>query len=69
MYDFAEQMSFDEKALGNKSFRNTSPIRLLKPPAIKASGISTLFLPGSPNDLCDRLKLLLYGKEAVSFLT
>ena len=29
-----------------------------------ASGISTLFLPADPNELCDRVKLLLQEKQA-----
>ena len=29
-----------------------------------ASGISTIFLPENPNELCDRLKLLLQQKKA-----
>ena len=31
-----------------------------------ASGISTKFLPENPNELCDRLKLLLQEKQAVN---
>ena len=48
MFEFAKEMSFDEKALGNKSTRDKSLERLLKSPAIMASGISTIFLPGNP---------------------
>ena len=39
-------------------------IRLLKSPAIKASGISTILLPGNAYELYDRLKLLLQEKQA-----
>ena len=39
-------------------------IKLLKSPAIMASGISkTIFLPSDPDELCDRLKLLLQEKD------
>ena len=41
-------MFFDEKTSGNKSTRDKSFIRLLKSPAIMASGISTIFLPENP---------------------
>ena len=60
MYKLTEEIYFGEKALGNKSTRDKSLIRLLKSPAITASGNSTIFLPDNPNELCDRLKLLLY---------
>ena len=39
-------------------------IKLLKSPAIMASGISIIFLPSDPNEFCDRLKLLLQEKQA-----
>ena len=58
MYDFEEEKYFDEKVLGDKSTRVKSPIRLLKSPAIMASGISTLFLREKPNEIWDK-KLIL----------
>ena len=67
VYDFAKEMNFDTKALGNKSTRDRSLIKLLKSPGliVSASGVSkTLFLSSHPNDLCDRLKLLLQEKHA-----
>ena len=65
MYDFAKEMHFDTKALGNKSTRDRTLIKLLKSPAIMASGVSkTIFLSSDPNELCDRLKLLLQEKHA-----
>ena len=64
MYDFGKEMHFDEKAPGNKSDRDRSFIKLLNSPAIMASGILTIFLSSDPNDLCDRLKLLLQEKQA-----
>ena len=65
MYDFAKEMHFDERRVGNKSTRDKTLIKLLKSPAIMASGISrTIFLSSNPNELCDRLKLLLQEKRA-----
>ena len=65
MYDFAKEMHFDERRVGNKSTRDEKLIKLLNSPAIMASGVSkTLFLSSDPNELCDRLKLLLQEKHA-----
>ena len=65
MYDFAKEMNFDTKALGNKSTRDRTLINLLKSPAIIASGVpKTIFLSSDPNELCDRLKLLIQEKHA-----
>ena len=64
MYDFAKEMHFDPKADGNKSTRDRKLIKLLESPAIMASGITTIFLSENPNELCDRLKLLLQEKHA-----
>ena len=65
MYDFAKEMHFDPKASGNKSTRDRKLIKLLKSPAIMASGVSkTIFLSSDPNELCDRLKFLLQEKHA-----
>ena len=65
MYDFAKEMHFDTKALGNKSTRDRTLIKILKSPAIMASGVSkTIFLSSDPNELCDSLKLLLQEKHA-----
>ena len=39
--------------------------KLLKSPAIMSSGISkTIFLSSDPDELCDRLKLILQEKQA-----
>ena len=57
-------MYFVEKDLGNKSTRDKAPIKLLKTPALMASGISTKLLPKFLNELFDRLKLLLQKKKA-----
>ena len=65
MYDFAKEMNFDTKAQGNKSTRDRTLIKLLKSPAIMASGVSkTIFLSADPDELCNRIKLLLQEKHA-----
>ena len=67
MYDFAKEMHFDLNAPGNKSTRDRKLIKLLNSPGlmVSASGISkTIFLSSDPNELCDRLKLLLQEKHA-----
>ena len=38
--------------------------KLLNSPAVIASGISTIFLPSDPDELCDRPNLLLQEKQA-----
>ena len=63
MYDFAKEMHFDKNRVGNKSTRNRTLINLLNSPRIMASGVSkTKFLSSNPNELCDRIKLLLQEK-------
>ena len=60
-------MHFDTKAPGNKSMRGRNPINLLNSPGlmVSASSISkTIFLSSGPNELCERLKLLLQEKHA-----
>ena len=57
-------MKFDIKQKGRPSNRDRSHIRLLNSPAIMTSGISTIFLPFDPDELCDRLKLLLEERQA-----
>ena len=67
MYDFAKQMHFDPKASGNKSTRDRKLIKLLNSPGlmVSASGLSkTIFLSSDPNEICDRLKMLLQEKHA-----
>ena len=65
MYDFAKEMHFDRNATGNKSTRDRKLIKLLDSPAIVASGVSkTIFLSSDPDELCNRLKLLLQDKHA-----
>ena len=67
MYDFAKEMHFDQNAPGNKSSRDRKLIKLLNSPGlmVSASGISkTIFLSSDPDELCERLKLLLQEKHA-----
>ena len=67
MYDFAKEMHFDPKASGNKTIRDRKLIKLLNSPGlmVSASGVSkTIFLSSDPNELCDRLKLVLQEKQA-----
>ena len=67
LYDFAKEMHFYQKAVGKKSTRDRTLIKLLKSPGLRvsASGISkTIFLSSDPDELCDRLKLLLQEKHA-----
>ena len=65
MFDFAKEMNFDKSRVGNKSTRDRTLITLLNSPAIMASGVSnTIFLSSDPDELCDRLKLLLQEKHA-----
>ena len=64
IYEFAKEMNYDTKSIGRPSTRHTSIIKILESPAIMASGVSkTIFLSSDPNELCDRLKLLLQEKN------
>ena len=63
-YEFAKEMNYDTKSTGRPSVRHNSIVRLLDQPAIMASGFSkTIILSSDPNELCDRLKLLLREKH------
>ena len=65
IYQFAKEMNYDIKSTGRPSTRHNSMVRLLDQPAIMASGISkTIILSSDPNELCDRVKLLLQEKHA-----
>ena len=63
IYEFAKEMNYDTKSTGRPSVRHNSMIRLLDQPAIMASGISKIILSSDPNELCQRLKLLLQEKH------
>ena len=65
IYEFAKEMNYYIKSTGRPSTRHNSMIRLLDQPAMMASGFSkTIILSSDPNELCDRLKLLLQEKHA-----
>ena len=63
MYEFTNEMFFDEKILSNKGNKDKSPMRLLQSPGIMASGISTEILPQN-EEVCERIKLILHEKQA-----
>ena len=80
MFNFAKEMSFYEKASGNKSTRDKSFTRLLQSPAIMAGSLSkkpsakpketkTRLLFSNHNDLCHRLKPLLQKNKLGTALT
>ena len=63
-YQFAKETKYDTKSTWRPSVRHNSMVKLLDQPAIMASGFSkTIFLSSDPNELCDRLKLLLQEKH------
>ena len=67
MHDFAKEMNFATKAQGNKSTRDRTLIKLPKSPGlmVSASDVSkTKFLSSDPDEVCNRLKLLLQEKHA-----
>ena len=67
MYDFAKEMLFDIRAPGRKSTRDSTLIKLPKSQGlmVSASGVSkAIFLSSDPDEFCNRLRLLLQGKQA-----
>ena len=63
--EFADELNFDIKNIGRPGTREKSFIKLLKSPAIMASGISnTIILPSDPKELRERINLLLHEKQA-----
>ena len=65
IYELAKEMNFNMREKGNKSDRDKSIVWLLKSPAIMASGVKkTIFLSSDPDELCERLKLLLQEKNS-----
>ena len=65
IYEFGKEMNVNIRQKGRKSGTDKSMIKLLKSPAIMASCDSkTIFLSSDPDELCDRLKLLLQEKHA-----
>ena len=64
IYKLAKEMNFNIRQKRNKRDRDKSIIRLLRSPRIIASGVSkTIFLSSDPDELCNRLKLLLQEKQ------
>ena len=70
MFEFPKERYFDEKALGKKSTRDESLVRLLESPAMmadslkkksssKAKETDTWFLSSDPNEFFVRLNSLL----------
>ena len=60
-------MILQKRCVGNKSTRDRKLIKLLNSPGlmVSASGVSkTIFLSSDPNELCDRLKLILQERHA-----
>ena len=65
IYEFPKEMKYDKKSTGRPGVRHSSMIKILESPAIMASGISkTIILSSNPDELCDRLKLLLQERHA-----
>ena len=64
IYELAKGMNFNIKQKGRKIDKNKSMIKLLKSPAIMASGVTTIFLPEKHDDLCNTLNLLLQEIQA-----
>ena len=64
IYEFAKEMNLNIKQKGRKSDRDRSLIKLSKSPAIRASGVTTIFLSENPDELCNRLRLLLQEIQA-----
>ena len=65
IYESGKERNFNIKQKGRKSDRDKSMIKILISPAIMASGFSnTIFLSSDPDELCDRLRLLLQEKHA-----
>ena len=63
-------MKVINKQKGRKCNREKFMIKTLKSLALMASGLSkTIFLSSDPNELCNRLKLLLPEKQAEKILT
>ena len=65
IYEIAKEMKYDVKNTGRPGVRHSSMLRLLESPAIMASGISkTILLSSNPDELCNRLKVLLQERHA-----
>ena len=59
IYEFGQEPKFNIRQRGRKSPRDKSVIRLLKSPAIMASGFPTVILLENSNELCDGINIFL----------
>ena len=67
IYEFGKEMNFNNKQKGRKSDRDKSMIKLPRSPANMAFGIPYIkTLSSDPDELCNRIKLLLQEKHAGS---
>ena len=67
IFEFAKEMNYDTKSTGRLSTRHTFIKKILESPAFMASGISrTKILSSDPNEIYDRLGLLLQEKHAAN---
>ena len=65
VYEFAKEMNYDTKSIGRPGVRHNSIVKILYSPAIMASGTSNIIiLSSNPDEICNRLKLLLQEKHA-----
>ena len=65
IYEFGKEMKYKLKNKGRPSIRHNSMIRLLNQTPITASGFTkTIILSSNPDELCNRLRLLLQEKHA-----
>ena len=64
IYEFGKEKNFNIKQKGRKSDPDKSMIKLLKSPAIMASGVTTIFLSENAVKLCDKVILLLQEIQA-----
>ena len=62
--EIVRETNYDIRSTGQSSIRHSSYFRILNSPAIMAFGISrAIVLPSDPNELCDRLNILLQEKH------
>ena len=65
IYEFGKEMKYKLKDKGRPSIRHNSMIRLLNQTPITASGFTkTIILSSNPDELCNRLRLILQEKHA-----
>ena len=67
MYDFAKEMHFGVRGISTRSTRFITPMKVPKSPSLMifASGFpDTKFLRSDPDELCNRLKLLIQKVQA-----